>query len=297
MKLLIETPTWLGDAVMATGAIEELINYYKPDKLFIFGSKLSTELFKDRYEVIVDSRRNRLRQFLKLPKVDVAISFRGHLYSKILVKVVGKKGYIFKGSVGHQVKQYSDYINRIIHQQRIYLPKLHFKPKEFSRPTLGINPGATYGSAKRWYPAEFAKVANELAKEYDIIIFGGPGEEDIAKDIEKDLKRGVNYKNLCGKLSIKELCEHIGGLELFITNDSGPMHIASAYNIPLVALFGPTNYKETSPYSKRYKIVSKDLDCAPCKKRVCPLSGKDYHRCMKDIKADDVLRAVEELKR
>ncbi len=104
MKLLIETPTWLGDAVMATGAIEELIRHYKPDEVFIFGSKISTELFANRYNIIVDKRKNRVKELLKLPKVDVAISFRAHLYSKILVKFVGKKGYIFTKSIGHQVK-------------------------------------------------------------------------------------------------------------------------------------------------------------------------------------------------
>jgi heptosyltransferase-2 len=168
---------------------------------------------------------------------------------------------------------------------------LPFEPKHFQKPILGINPGATYGSAKRWYPEEFAKVANALGEKYDVIIFGGPGEEEIAKDIEKKLTIS-NYQNLCGKLSIKELCEHIGGLDLFITNDSGPMHIAAAYNVPIVAVFGPTNYKETSPWGSNYKIVTKDLECAPCMKRECPLG---HHECMKEIKAEDVLKAVKEL--
>ncbi len=290
MKLFIETPTWLGDAVMASGAIYELVEYFKPDEVFVFGSFLGTSLFKE-YKTILDDRKHRIKQLFNLPKVDVAVSFRSSLYSKILVKQIAKKSYIFTKSEGHQVKQYSNFINYIIQKTNIYAPKLHFTPFVYKKPTLGINPGATYGSAKRWYPKEFAKVVNELGKEYNIVIFGGPGEEEIAKDIEKNLTI-KNYQNLCGKLSIKELCEKIGGLSLFITNDSGPMHVAAAYKIPTVTLFGPTNYKETSQWDNpKGFIISKDLECAPCMKRECPLL---HHNCMKTITAEDVLSLIKD---
>jgi len=291
MKLLIETPTWLGDAVMASGAIYKLIDYYKPTEVIIFGSFLGISLFKDEYKTIQDDRKHRIKQLFKLPQVDVAISFRSSFYSKILTKFIAKKGYLFSKSNGHQVEQYSNYVNKIINQNKIYPPKLNFIPFKYSKLTIGINPGATYGSAKRWYPEEFAKVANVLGKNYNIVIFGGPGEEDIAKDIENNLTI-KNYQNLCGKLSIKELCEKIGGLELLITNDSGPMHIASAYGVKIVALFGPTKYNETSPYNTNYKIVTKNLECAPCMKRECPLK---HHECMKLITADEVIKASKEI--
>jgi heptosyltransferase-2 len=292
MKLLIEPPTWLGDAVMASGAIKALLNEFKPQKSIIFGSFTATELLKEWFdEVILIDKKHKFKQFMDFPKVDTFISFRTSFYSKILGVKAKKSFYFYKNISGHMVEKYSKYVNGIINKNEIYSPVLPFGPKRFQKPTLGINPGATYGSAKRWYPEEFAKVANELAEKYDVIIFGGPGEEDIAKDIEKKLTVS-NYKNLCGKLSIQELCEYIGGLDLFITNDSGPMHIAAAYNVPIVAIFGPTNYKETSPWSKNYKIVTKELECAPCMKRECPLG---HHECMKEIKAEDVLKAVKEL--
>jgi heptosyltransferase-2 len=209
------------------------------------------------------------------------------------MKFSAKKSFNFsKNYEGHQVEKYNKFVDNILGKKlEIYPPKLYFTPFKYQKPTLGINPGATYGSAKRWYPDEFAKVANQMAKEYDIIIFGGPGEEDIAKDIEKNLTI-KNYQNLCAKLSIQELCEKIAGLSMFVTNDSGPMHIAAAYNVPIVAIFGPTKFTETSPYSKNYKIVTKNLECAPCMKRECPLKT---HECMKEIKADEVIKAIKEL--
>ena len=157
---------------------------------------------------------------------------------------------------------------------------------------LGINPGASYGSAKRWYPQEFAQVAAKLSSEYDIVIFGGPDEIDIAKDIEKSLiEKGVtNYQNLVGKTTIVELINQISSLDLFITGDSGPMHVAAAFQLPTVAIFGPTRDDETSQWmNEKSVIVKKNLDCQPCMQRTCPLK---HHNCMKLIKADDVLKAV-----
>jgi heptosyltransferase-2 len=295
MKLLIEVPTWLGDAVMVSGAVDKLIGNLNPNTVIIFGSFVSTELFKNHpkvSQVIIDDRNHRFKQLFKI-RADFGVSFRSSFYSKLFMKFSAKESFNFsKNYEGHQVEKYNKFVDIILNKNlEIYTPKLYFTPFKYQKPTLGINPGATYGSAKRWYPKEFAKVANEMAKKYDIIIFGGPGEEDIAKDIEKSLTI-KNYQNLCGKLSIQELCEKIAGLSMFVTNDSGPMHIASAYNVPIVAIFGPTKFTETSPYSKNYKIVTKNLECAPCMKRECPLKT---HECMKEIKADEVIQAIKEL--
>ncbi|MCJ7764366.1 MAG: lipopolysaccharide heptosyltransferase II, partial [Thiovulaceae bacterium] len=173
--------------------------------------------------------------------------------------------------------------------------RLFIEPHRFERATLGINPGATYGSAKRWYPEKFAKVAAHYAKQYDILIFGGPGETEMAQEIEAELLRlGItNFTNLAGKTSIRELCAYIGGLALFVTNDSGPMHVAAAYQVPTVSIFGPTRHLETSQWKNRHsKIVRHDLECAPCMKRECPLK---HHDCMKNIEAYEVIQAIEAL--
>ncbi|HIP93513.1 MAG TPA: lipopolysaccharide heptosyltransferase II [Desulfurobacteriaceae bacterium] len=290
MKLMIELPTWLGDAVMASGAVNKLIKYLKPKEVILFGSPVATSLYPN-FKIIIDDRKNRLRQFFKLPKVDKFVSFRNSLYSKLLAFKYKGVAFNIKEKNLHMVEKYNLFVNKILKKDLpLYPPQLPFKRKVFKRPTFGINPGAAYGSAKRWYPEEFAKVANYLGKYGDIIIFGGPGEEKLAKEIEDNLTI-KNYKNLCGKLTIKELCEHIGGLKGFVTNDSGPMHIAAAYNVPTIAIFGPTDYRETSPFSKNYKIITKNLKCSPCKKRVCPLK---HHKCMKLIKAQDVIKVIKE---
>ena len=158
---------------------------------------------------------------------------------------------------------------------------------------VGINPGASYGSAKQWYPERFAEVAFVLSKNYEIIIFGGAKEKKPSKDIERILvEKGVeNFKNLTGMTSIQELINKISSLDLFITGDSGPMHIAACFQIPTVTIFGPTNDHETSQWmAEKSVVVKKALDCQPCMQRTCPLK---HHDCMRLIKTKDVLNAVQ----
>jgi len=153
---------------------------------------------------------------------------------------------------------------------------------------IGINPGAAFGSAKRWYPDRFAEVANRLADMWaaKVVIFGGPKETDIAGQIEDYM--GGKCLNLAGKTSMRELMALIKRCNFFVTNDSGPMHIAAAFGVPLVAIFGSTDHVGTGPLTNNAVIVRKSIDCAPCKLRECP---KD-HRCMAAIAAKDVIEAA-----
>lgn len=156
---------------------------------------------------------------------------------------------------------------------------------------IGINPGASYGSAKRWYPDRFARVARRLAEKWPakVIIFGGPGELSIAADIESRLDGAA--LNVAGKTSVRELMALIKRCNFFITNDSGPMHIAAAFDVPLVAIFGSTDHTGTSPYNNTSVVVRSDVECAPCKLRECPTD----HRCMTSVTEESVVDAALEL--
>lgn len=316
MNIFIEIPTWLGDAVMATPAIENIIEKYPDAKLIIFGSFVSTSLFKyhpNVKKIIIDETRKEGFRYFNLYKiakdidVDLAFSFRKNFTTKFLMFFINaRKKFIYKRFDSnldtHQVIRYNDFINNslLINENpkklKIYTEE-PFENNTKSRLILGINPGATYGSAKRWYPQEFAKTAIALSSVYDIKIFGGPAEVDIAQDIEKELHKAniKNYQNLAGKTSISELISEISHLDLFITNDSGPMHVAAAFGIVTVSIFGPTRFIETHQWSNENEIlIRKDLACSPCMKRVCPLTNDDeHHACMKLITADDILEILQ----
>jgi len=307
MKILIELPTWLGDSVMTTPAIENLVKYFGDVEIILLGSFISIKAIKDHPKVtesyILDKNYFNLYKSIKsLGKFDLFLSFRSSLRSRFIkLLILSKRKYQFdknKFTEGHQVEKYNNFVNSVLNINSIP-GKLKLKYQKRTRLSnkklLGINPGASYGSAKRWYPEKFAAVAVDLSNNYDIVILGGRKEKEISSDIEKYLiEKGIaNYQNLSGQTTVDELTSQIANLDLFITGDSGPMHLAAAYQIPTVSIFGPTNDIETSQWiNEKSIIVKKNLNCQPCMKRVCPLK---HHHCMKLIDSLEVLRAVESL--
>lgn len=143
-------------------------------------------------------------------------------------------------------------------------------------------PGARW-KTKRWLPANFGKLASML--DIKTLIVGSSSDAEIAKDIE--LCSGGKALSMAGKTDIKELISIIRGARYVITNDSGPMHIAAALNIPVIALFGPTNPVRTGPYGKNNIIVKSDIECAPCYKKNCKRV-----KCMDNISVEKVYEAV-----
>lgn len=282
----------------------------EPVKIVFFGSFAACELFKAHpncERVVVDnSKKTKFRlwrlfwQARNLGKFDAAFSFRSSFASKILLHGArAERKFVFQKSKdgAHQVQKYLKFVKAALNLKRADDElKLYFEPRKFDAPVLGLNPGASYGSAKRWYPAYFAQVALHFRDEFKIMIFGGAGERDMCEQIEKILREnGAECENLVGKTSVRELCEMIGGIwqsgGIFVTNDSGPMHIAAAYKTPTIALFGPTRFTQTCPWrNENARILHLNLECMPCMKRVCPL---DTHACMKDLSPQAVIQAIE----
>jgi len=156
-------------------------------------------------------------------------------------------------------------------------------------PWVGLNPGAFYGSAKRWAPERFAAVGDLLARRTGarIAIVGGPAERDLADTVAGAMQAPV--KMLCGETTLPELVGVLSSLATLVTNDSGPMHLAAALGVPVVAVFGPTNWRETAPPGTGHHLVRESVHCSPCGLRECPID----HRCMRGIGADRVAREAE----
>ena len=153
-------------------------------------------------------------------------------------------------------------------------------------PIVALNPGAFYGPAKRWPPSRFAELAGRLHEAgYQVLIVGSHEERPIANEIARKAKAAPAV--LSGETTLRQLISLISQVSLFITNDSGPMHIANALQVPVVAIFGPTDFRVTGPFQEPSAIVRKEASCWPCSHRTCPLD----HRCMLDITAEDVFRA------
>jgi heptosyltransferase-2 len=157
---------------------------------------------------------------------------------------------------------------------------------------VGLNPSATFGPAKQWFPERYAALGDRLNREHDtvILIFGGPSDRELGRTIARMMT--VPVIDLSGRTSLGEAMAVIDRCDAFVTNDSGLMHVAAALNTPLVAIFGSTNWTTTSPYSPTSRIVRVPIECSPCMKPVCPLG---HMNCMKRVTVDKVVGAVEDL--
>jgi len=159
---------------------------------------------------------------------------------------------------------------------------------------VGINPGSTYGGAKRWLPERFAEVTERLCRsiresseqQVSVVIFGAKGEERLGHEIAARLPSRSLV--LSGATTIRELMAAVKRCAMLLTNDTGPMHIASAFQVPVVAIFGPTDWRTTSPFGSPNAIVRQPVDCAPCLLRECPID----HRCMTRVSVDQVYEAA-----
>lgn len=161
---------------------------------------------------------------------------------------------------------------------------------------IGLNPGSTYGGAKRWLPDRFAETVDRLAadqrqrgRRVHVAIVGAKGEEALGRSIAERLS--VPAIVLSGQTTVRELMAVTKRCDLFLTNDTGPMHIAAAFGVPVVAVFGPTDHRTTSPAGERHALVRQPVDCAPCLLRECPID----HRCMTRVTVDEVHAAAGEL--
>jgi heptosyltransferase-2 len=165
----------------------------------------------------------------------------------------------------------------------------------FDRPVLGIHPGSTWPT-KCWPVEYFSEIVRRAANEgAHVLVFAGPGEEKVAaRVIEKAGADPHRVTNLAGQLPLPELAAYLGRLDAYLTNDSGPMHLAWTQDVPLVALFGPTVERlGFFPRGTNSTVLQNDdLDCRPCGlhgPRKCP---KDHFKCMRDLTPDQVWDAV-----
>lgn len=155
---------------------------------------------------------------------------------------------------------------------------------------IGVAPVARWVS-KSWPPSFFAETINRLHAahpEIKFVLTGVPEDEPAAEEIIRQVSNGSTI-SMVGETSITELVELIRHFKLLISNDSGPMHIACALQVPVYGLFGPTDPEKTGPYGKINHVFQADLDCCRCFKKECP-SGK--YRCHNAINIETFTNAV-----
>lgn len=222
--------------------------------------------------------------------------------SVLLTKSVALKG---RDASRHQVFYYLDLLHNLglktvppeiklgvpagkIQAARNRLVSMGLDP---GKPLVIICPGASYGPAKRWPASSFGRLASLLQenKEAEILVIGSADEAEIAATVASSMEKKPAV--LTGETTLADLVGLISQASLFVSNDTGPMHMANALGVPVVAIFGPTDPAVTGPFQKPSVCLKKEVPCWPCSYRKCPYD----HRCLAGIDPEEVFQVSQEL--
>lgn len=318
MNILVKGNNWLGDAVMSLPTLRCLKAMMPRSRL----SVLTKPAFADLYsgapyvdEVLLHQRGGMrtwmaMVRSLKKKKFDAALILPRSFSAALLawsVRIPRRIGYADGARTRlltetpqplgrrHRVHHYHHLLTAFGNPPPVEPPRLEIPAdaRDWAErelpggPWIGFNPGATYGAAKQWFPERFIELGKKLGRRGRLVVVGGPAERDLGENVAKS----VGGVSIAGRTGIMQLSAAIARCSLFVTNDTGPMHVADAVGTPMVAIFGPTDWIVTPPFGQSHTIVRHDISCSPCLKRTCPLG---HHDCMKHVEVAQVLRACEE---
>ncbi len=327
-RIIVKGTNWIGDVFLSLPAVYSLKRIFPDAAIDIALKRPLGELVRGVPEIdsVLDydgtfaGERSLVRR-MRSARYDLGVIFPRSLHAAILVRLGGVRrriGYAADGRsllltdrvartpeirTVHQSEYYRHLVSVLGDPGPLVTPRIMPDPDDevwtadFLRAgghtggaLIGVNPGAAYGTAKRWFPDRFAAVADRLAKELGgrVVILGGPQDRE-AEAAVAGFMREAPIK-AAGATTIGRLISLISRLSLLVTNDSGPMHIAAALGVPIVAIFGPTNPDTTSPMG-RAAVVWHEFECSRCLLRTCPID----HRCMESVTADEVYEASRRL--
>jgi heptosyltransferase-2 len=326
--VLVLSPNWLGDAVMALPAIADVRRRFTAAHLVVAARKSVADLFRltpGVDDVVVLDRSD--VSTLKAQAADVAILLPNSFKSAWLVTRAGiaqRWGYAAdfrspiltraiarpKRSV-HQAEYYQHLVRELGIETGPLEPSLTVPDAAIeaarallttrgwdqSRPLVAVAPGAAYGTAKRWMPEHYSALVTKLVSGgAHCVLVGSAGDRQTTAwilGLVPETER-AHVTDLSGATTLSSLAGVIAIAKVFVSNDSGAMHIASAVGAPVVAIFGPTREYETRPLPRRgvrAEVLIHPVWCRPCMLRECPID----HRCMKGLSPDRVFASVSDL--
>jgi heptosyltransferase-2 len=330
MRILVFNPSFIGDAVLTTPLANTLTKLPGKPEVFLCVRPEAAALFKNLpFKIITFDKREadggihgalRFASKLKEMRFDEVYSPHRSLRSALVLLLAGIPVRVgFSSSSGRLL--YTRLVRRnrslpeikrnltllppqaepFITDETLTYTDLEYKKElegMLKQPVVGLCAGSVW-ETKRWETSYFASLAKLLAdKGYRIVIFGGPGDEEVNSRLKHDLERkGVSYYDFANKLPFEKFPTAIGAMSLLISNDSAPLHIAESRGTPVIAIFGPTSpafgFAPSSPASAVCEV--KGLSCRPCAihgGRRCP---KGHFRCMRELTPEIVFEKALEM--
>ena len=214
--------------------------------------------------------------------------------------------------IKHQVEAHFDVLRRFLGVEKIDDAGLEMVIPEAARQkadrlwqesftkeakVVAFNIGASW-LTKRWLKEYFAECADRLIRRgYHVAFFGGPMDLELVESCIEDMQERESHqlKVFTGKVSLGVLAGLLRRCCLFLTTDSGPMHVGVAMNVPIVTMFGASPVTGFCPYDGKDILVKTPAPCHPCRIHECPKAGAENLMCMRDIPVDTVMECVDEL--
>lgn len=326
-EIIVIIPNWLGDVAMCTPALRALRRQFPQSRITVLGGAAPCALlhgFPGIDQHIPIPGKLGIKDMLALRnslgiRPDLALIFPHSFRAALLCKMLGAKNrlgykrggrswlltqaiapYRENGKITpvYMAKEYLDLIAPLGCQDDDAGLSLALDPETqaaienelpTNRPLVAIAPGAAFGSSKRWLPERYAQVADMLHASHGAacVLLTGPGEEDTRDAVLAAAKTTIT---VCDAVtpSVERLKAQIAVADLFIGNDSGPRHIAIAFNKPVICIMGSTKPAYSVGPWEKGEVLRVDVDCGPCQKPVCTTD----HRCMTQITAERVHQAA-----
>ena len=300
--------------VLAKPWVADLFSGYPGiDRVILYRSPGVHEGVGGRWKLAREVKKNRFDLALHLPNSfdSVLVSFLAGIPRRAGYNTDGR-GILLthkvpvEGSVkrGHQVDYYLHLVRSLGLPAREGAPVLR-APKERvpeaesilksegagEGPYAAMSPGAQYGSAKEWFPERFGQVGRRISRELGgrLLILGSAGDRAVASQVREIAGKGA--VDLTGKTTLGQAMAVLARCRVFVTNDSGLMHVAAALGVPLVAIFGSTDPSRTGPRGEYSRVLYKSIPCAPCLKTRCPRNRE----CMEAVSVGEVFEGVKHL--
>jgi len=247
---------------------------------------------RQRYDCVIDLQGNaRSRVIARCVRAGRRITWpRDTLRRRLLVRGIGRGG-----RFATVAERYLRALERLGVSAANARPKLYPQRDPAvplpGRPFIAIAPGAHWPT-KRWPSERFAELVRKIGTaKWDIVLVGDAADAPIAAAIAAAVPFAV--RDLCGKLPLPQLVWVLSRAALLVSNDSGAMHVAEACGVPVIALFGPTVREfGFAPWRKESMVIERKLDCRPCALHGSERCPRGHHRCLREITADDVHRAI-----
>ncbi len=328
MNLLVRATNWLGDAVMSLPALRAIRERFPQARITLLARPWVAGLYtRERFadETMLTGGGFHA---LRARRFDTAILLTNSFQTALTMRLAGiphrigyardGRGWLLTDAISppkpgeipqHEAFYYLELLRRaglidsLPPTQTIELAGAaearragleRFAAMGISRPLVGVSPGAQNSRAKQWMPDRFAEAAVRVSAALDavIVLFGSPAEHPLCQMLAESVRRaGRPVLNLAGETTLPQFAEMAAACRVFLTNDSGAMHVASALGVPTVAVFGPTDSIATAPAGPASRIIRKPVDCSPCMLRDCPID----HRCMTAVSAAEVASAALDL--